>query len=245
MRTGLRLIAPLLATVLLAACSSNKNDDQPPPELGPVELYQQAEDALQRGDFVQATNLLESLDTRYPFGPHTTQVQLALIFSYYKNGDYDKGTATIDRFTRLNPTHPDIDYAYYIRGLNNMAADHSFLHTMFNIDRSDRDKTYSMQAYRDFNRLLRRYPESPYAPDAHARMVYLKERLAKHELAAADYYLRRGAWVASVNRANFILENFPDTSAKTRALEIMVEAYGKLDQPEQQERARQVLAANR
>lgn len=232
-----------LALALVATgCSSSKKDLVPdePPEV----LYQDAQERLQSGNFFRAAELLEAMDSRYPFGPYSNQVQLDLIYAYYKQDDTARALANIDRFIRLNPNHPSVDYAYYMRGLTNMSADYNFIQELFNIDRADRDPAYARQAFADFRQLLRQYPDSVYAADAQARMIGLKNRLAKYDLTVAQYYIKRGAWLAAANRAKYVVQTYPDTEMMKPALEVMAEAYTKLGLSEMANNAKSVLRAN-
>jgi len=232
----------LLSLALMTGCSSTDKPKVPdePPEV----LFQKAQQNLDKGDYAKALELLEAMDSRYPFGPYSSQVQLDLIYAYYKNDDTAQALANIDRFLRLNPTHPDVDYVYYMRGLSNMQSDYNLFQSLVGVDRSDRDPAFARQAFRDFKTLLTAYPESTYAADARARLIALKNRLAKYDLAVADYYLRRRAWLSAANRAKFVVENYPDTTMVEPALAIMVTAYDELKLPELAKHARQVLATN-
>ncbi|WP_298723632.1 outer membrane protein assembly factor BamD [uncultured Oceanisphaera sp.] len=232
-----------LALALTATgCSSTKKDEVPdePPEV----LYQDAQERLQAGNFIRAAELLEAMDSRYPFGAYSNQVQLDLIYAYYKQDDTARALANIDRFIRLNPNHPSIDYAQYMRGLTNMATDHNFFQELLDIDRADRDPAYARQAFADFRQLLRQYPDSVYAADARARMVALKNRLAKYDLSVARFYMKRGAWLAAANRAKFVVQSYPDTDTLQPALQIMTQAYDKLGLSEMANHAEAVLKAN-
>jgi outer membrane protein assembly factor BamD len=234
--------AMLLSLSLLAGCSSS-NKPKVPDE--PLEvLYKQAQTKLNSGDYDKAVDILEALDSRYPFGPYASQVQLQLIYAYYKKEDTAQAIANIDRFLRLNPTHRDVDYVYYMRGLANMQEDYNFFHAKFGVDRSDRDPSYARQAFDDFKIVLKNYPNSLYASDARARAVYLKNRLAKFDLAIADFYMRREAWLSAANHAKFLIENYPDTEMTKPALEIMVQSYDKMELKDLALHARQMLAAN-
>ncbi|MDW3138048.1 outer membrane protein assembly factor BamD, partial [Vibrio sp. 1288] len=184
--------------------------------------------SLQSGNWLSAIEKLEALDSRYPFGAYSEQVQLDLIYAYYKNDDLALGLATISRFMRLNPTHEKMDWVLYMRGLSHMAQDRNFMHDLFSIDRSDRDPEPVKKAFDDFKKLLQRYPNSPYAEDAQKRMVALKNRLANYDLATADFYLRREAWIAAINRSQELQKSFPDTEAARKSLEIQLEAYKQL-----------------
>ncbi|NCT48184.1 MAG: outer membrane protein assembly factor BamD, partial [Paraglaciecola sp.] len=164
----------ILSTVMLAVvgCSSSPEDEQL--VLGnrsEQALYQDAKEKMKLGNFNAATATLSALDSKYPFGPLSHQVQLDLIYSYYKSGKTTEAIATIDRFTRLNPNHSDVDYAIYMRGLTNMEADKNLFQELIGIDRSDRDPTRSRQAFEDFRRLIEKYPDSKYAADAQKRML--------------------------------------------------------------------------
>ncbi|KLV06552.1 outer membrane protein assembly factor BamD [Photobacterium ganghwense] len=218
-------LTTLLAVALLSGCSST---EEVVPDIPPAELYASAHKALQNGSWTTAIERLETLDSRYPFGAYSEQVQLDLIYAYYKNDDLALGEATIDRFNRLNPAHEKSDWVLYMRGLTSMAQDRSFMHDLFNIDRFDRDPEPARKAFRDFKRLLERYPNSRYANDAKARMVFLKNRLADYELAVADFYLRREAWVAAVNRSQLIQREYADTQAARKSIAIMESAYKEL-----------------
>lgn len=215
----------LILIALLAGCSSTK---EVVPDTPPAELYAAAQQKLQSGDWQSAISSLEALDSRYPFGPYSDQVQLNLIYAYYKSGQYPLSVATISRFTRLNPTHERSDWVLYMRGLNYMAQDNNFLHSIFHMDRSDRDPEPAKVAFNDFKTLLERYPNSQYSADAKQRLVYLKNRLAQYDLASADYYLRREAYIAAVNRAQELQKTYPDTQAARKSLQIQYDAYKEL-----------------
>ncbi|PSW09569.1 outer membrane protein assembly factor BamD [Photobacterium sanctipauli] len=234
-------ITTLLAVAILSGCSST---EEVVPDVPPSELYATAQQALQNGSWTTAIERLETLDSRYPFGAYSEQVQLDLIYAYYKNDDLALGEATIDRFNRLNPAHEKADWVLYMRGLTSMAQDRSFMHDLFNIDRTDRDPEPARKAFRDFKRLLERYPNSRYTADAQARMVFLKNRLAEYELAAVDFYIRREAWVAAVNRAQKIQSEFPNTHAARESLEYMVIAYEQLGLTTPLENTRKLIALN-
>ncbi|WP_108649148.1 outer membrane protein assembly factor BamD [Dongshaea marina] len=236
----LLLITALVAFVVTGCSSTKKVIADKSPDI----LYQEAQQQLKDGDFAGAIDVLEALDSRYPFGAYSKQVQLELIYAYYKKGDTAQALANIDRFIRLNPTDPSIDYVYYMRGLTDMAADSNFLQDLFNMDRFDRDPAYSRQAFADFKLLLTQYPNSRYAADARARMIFLKDRLARYDLAVADYYFRRGAFVAAANRGKQVVKLYPDTPQLKPALEIMIKSYQKLGMSDLEKDAQKVLQDN-
>lgn len=237
--TALMVSAALAVT--LAGCSNTK---ETVPDVPPSELYANAQAKLQDGNFREAITQLEALDNRYPFGPYSQQVQLDLIYAYYKSADLALAMASIDRFLRLNPTSPQADYVLYMRGLTDMAYDNNLLHGIFGIDRSDRSPDHARQAYRDFTMLIQRYPDSQYAADAHARLVFLKNRLAKHELSVAEYYTKRSAYVAVINRVEQMLRDYPDTQAAREALPLMENAYQQLGLTAEAAKVAKLIAAN-
>lgn len=232
-----------ICTVLfLSGCSSRSNDEIQRSELD--NLYELSQTYLQAGRFADAATLLSQINTRYPFGAYAQQVQLDLIYAQYKVGREDQALTVIDRFLSLNPNHGDNDYVRYMRGLVHLQAERAFFQDAFGIDRSDRNPVYAERAYDDFAELVQRHPDSKYAADARQRMVAIQSRLAQHELAAAEYYLRREAYMAAARRGAYILENFQSTVQVQRALEIMVTAYTELGLTQQAEDARAVLVAN-
>lgn len=234
-------LSGLLALSLLVGCTSS---EEIVPDVPPSELYSEAQVLLQEGSWMTAIEKLEALDSRYPFGAYSEQVQLDLIYAYYKNDDLALGLATIERFMRLNPTNDKLDWVLYMRGLTHMAQDRNFMHDVFNIDRSDRDPEPVKSAFADFKKLLERYPNSPYAQDAQKRMFALKNRLAEYDLATADFYLRREAWIAAINRCQELQKTYPNTEAARKALNIQLQAYQELGLEEAVERTRQLMELN-
>ena len=238
-------LAVAAAVITLTGCSSSPDDEELVlANRGAEALYQDAKESMEVGNFNGASRILSALDSRYPFGPLSHQVQLDLIYSYYKVGKLDETLATIDRFIRLNPNHSDVDYAMYMRGLTNMDSDKNLFQELVGIDRSDRDPAKSREAFGDFKNLLQKYPNSKYAADARKRMVYIKNRLAKYEISIARFYMRREAFVAAANRGQYVLENYPDSSQVQQALEIMVECYDQLNLSELKENALRTLRLN-
>ncbi len=219
----------LVAVFSLGACSSVEEDQRALIESqGANGLYQEAKRNMENGNFSVASQILSEIDSKFPFGPLSHQVQLDLIYAYYKSGDVDKTLATIDRFVRLNPNHSDVEYAIYMRGVTNMEQDNNLFQNLFGVDRSDRDPSKSREAFEDFRRLIEKHPDSKYATDAKQRMLAIKDRLAKYEIHVARFYMRREAWVAAANRGRYVLEYFSDTEQVQPALEIMVASYDQL-----------------
>ncbi|RDL30240.1 outer membrane protein assembly factor BamD [Photobacterium damselae] len=234
-------LTTLLAVAILSGCSST---EEVVPDVPPSELYATAQESLQSGNWSQAIERLETLDSRYPFGAYSDQVQLDLIYAYYKNDDLAMSEATINRFMRLNPINPKSDWVLYMLGLTHMAQDRSFMHDLFNVNRSDRDPTAARQAFRDFQVLLQRYPNSEYSADAKARMVFLKNRLANYDLAVADFYIRRGAWIAAINRCEQVQRLYDDTEAARKSLLLEKKAYEKLGMQKEVERTQKYIDLN-
>ncbi len=235
------LVAAATLSLVLAGCSSNPEVS---PDSSPAEIYATGQQKLQDGNFKAAIKQFEALDNRYPFGPYAQQVQLDLIYAYYKSAELPMAIAAIDRFMRLNPTHPNIDYVLYMRGLTAMALDDSLLQGLFGIDRSDRDPQHARVAFKDLSQLVRYYPNSMYANDASKRLVYLKERLAKFDLSVVEYYNKRGAYVAVVNRTEQMLKDYPDTEATRNALPYMEIAYKQMGLNQEANKAESIIVAN-
>ncbi|WP_432454288.1 MULTISPECIES: outer membrane protein assembly factor BamD [unclassified Agarivorans] len=244
MRIYQQTISIILLGLILGACSSNTKEKPKIPDKPASELYADAQTAINNGSFSDATDSLEALDTRYPFGPYSSQVQLDLIYVYYKRNDTAMALASTDRFIRNHPTHSSLDYVYYMRGLINMAADHNLFQSLVGIDRYDRDPSFSRQAFSDFNTLITRYPHSGYATDAQQRMVYLKDNLARNEISVANYYIKREAYIGAINRARYVVENFPDTPSAREALVVMEKGYKALGVEEMAEQTQKIIQAN-
>ena len=238
-----RFATLLLIGILIAGCAGRSAPEVEEEEdefagVAEQQLYDEAREALDSGRYTTALTRLEAIDTRYPFGRHAEQAQLELIYVYYETNDWEATRAAASRFIRLHPSHPQADYALYMRGLASWQAGRFSLERLRLIDISKRDLGASRDAYNDFRELVTRYPNSEYAPDAEQRIVYLRNLLARHELHVADFYLRKGAYLAAVERGRWVVENYPEAEATRDALATMVEGYLGL---EMQDRAREVL----
>lgn len=241
----LRLL-PVLMFTLLVGCSSTSSNEQfeTYPELDARELYEAAQTSLKSGNFQGAVRRLEALDLRYPFGAYSQQSQMDLIYAYYKLDDTENALSTIDRFIRQNPRHPNVDYAYYMKGLVKFNNETSFFQNLFAADLHQRDASSAREAFEHFSELMRRFPESKYAADARQRMIYLRNRLAEYEVHVARFYMSREAYLAAANRAKYVVEHFPKTPAVKEALTIMVTAYDLLELKDLADQARRVLEHN-
>ena len=235
-----------LAVSVLSACSSAPDEEeiQRVPNKSPQALYQDAKDTLDSGLYVRAVELLSAIDSRYPFGPLSKQVQMDLVYAYYQSNNTEQATATIDRFIKLNPNHKDLDYMYYMRGLISIKAHENAFQEYFGIDRADRDTKRTRVAYEDFSTLVKNYPESKYADEAKKRMAWLLNKMARYEIKVADYYYKREAYLAAANRGKYVIEHFSKSSYTQDALEIMVKSYDKLGLTELRDNAQAVLDAN-
>lgn len=235
----------VITVVLLEGCSWNKSKPKvEPKEASALELYTEAKQALHKGDYMGAIEQFEALETRYPFGRHAQQAQLEMAFAYYKLEEPESTLATLERFIRTYPRHPNIDYAYYLRALANFNRGISFFDRYLPLDLSRRDPQSMLSSFQDFKDLIKRFPDSRYVADAKQRMVYLRNQLARHELHVADYYMRRKAYLAAVKRAQYVLEHYNGTPAVEDALVIMVKGYELMDMPELRNDAVRVLSAN-
>ena len=218
----------LIATlVLTAACSSNKPEVDE--NLSETELYQQAQDDLNSNSYNNAIAKLKALESRYPFGRYAEQAQLELIYAYYKNVEPEAAKSAAERFIRLHPQHANVVYAYYLKGLASFDQDRGLIARFLPLDLTKRDPGAARDSYNEFAQLTSRYPNSRYAPDAKARMIYLRNLLAAYEIHAGRYYLTRQAYVAAANRGRYVVENLQETPSVGDGLALMVEAYQRLD----------------
>lgn len=235
------LLSALLLIGLLAGCSSN---EEKPAEMGEREIYEAAQRNLKDESYSLAVRNLQLLEARYPFGPYASQAQLELIYAHYRNYEPEAAIAAADRFIRLHPQHPNVDYAYYMRGLANYTEGTGLLERFLPTDTTQRDPGSAILAFEDFRQLLYRFPDSRYAPDAKARMTYLRARLARYEINVANYYFKRNAYMAAANRGRYVVENFPQAPAVPDGLAVMVQAYQLLGLNDLAEDALSVLRTN-
>jgi outer membrane protein assembly factor BamD len=210
----------------LAACSGNEELDLPPgANSSEFELYKEAQRYLRNKNFEMAVQALQLLESRFPFGRYAEQAQLELIYAHYGNLELEAAIEAADRFIRLHPQHPNVDYAYYMKGLAAYSENQGLFDRWLPKDYTTRDTSYAQEAFSEFAQLLSRFPDSPYAPDARARMVHLRNLLARAEINVANYYFRRGAYLAALNRGRYVVENYPETPAVADGLAVMVQGY--------------------
>lgn len=234
----------ILLTILavLSACAGNEEAYDAVQDL--QDAYDEAQTSIQNGNYRRGIPILEAIQARYPFSDIARQIQLDLMYAYYKSGAPELAIEAADTFIRENPIHPRVDYALYIEGLSYFDDDPGVLERWFRKDTNKRPPKDVEQAYQAFRRLVERYPASEYAPDAQQRMVYLKNRLAAYENSVADYYLRRGAYVAAANRAKSALETYNGADSNAQSLRIMIAAYEELGMNDLATDAQRVLELN-
>jgi len=235
---------PLIALVVLAtalgACTSKDKRES----MSERELYQEAQRLLKKDNYDLAAKDLQLLESRYPFGPYAEQAQLELIYAQYRSTQTEASVAAAERFIRLHPQHPNVDYAYYMKGLSNYSEGTGLLERFLPTDMTTRDPGKALQSFEDFRQLLNRFPDSQYAPDARARMTYLRARLARYEINVANYYFRRKAYLAAVNRGRYVVDNYQQTEAVPDALAVMVQGYQLLGLNDLADDSLKVLRAN-
>ncbi|RYU61974.1 outer membrane protein assembly factor BamD [Methylolobus aquaticus] len=249
----------LLLFASLSACSVTKDfssltnifsgddSEEPQDEFSAYTEEQFAEEAkiaLDEERWTKAIQLYEKLEARYPFGPYTTQAQINIAYAYYKNNEPDSALAAVDRFIKLNPAHPNVDYAYYLKGLINYNRGLTFVDRFVPTDPSQRDPGAARLAFRDFEELVNKFPNSRYAEDSRKRITALRNNLAMYELHVAEYYMRRGAYLAASRRGAEILRNYQRTPAVPEALQIMEAAYRKLEMDDLADDISRVYAFN-
>ncbi|MFC1777763.1 outer membrane protein assembly factor BamD [Pseudomonadota bacterium] len=241
--TSKLLIAILIAAmmIMVSGCKKDKNIDD---GRSASEMYDTAKKYLVQQNWGRAIQAYQGLSTRFPFGRYTEQAQLELAYAYHKGGNPEAALSTADRFIRTYPSHPNVDYAYYIRGLTNYEQRVGFMERMMPSRVRDRDQTAARESFRDFDELIRRFPDSRYGPDARQRMVFLRNNLSFYELDVARYYLRRKAYVASANRARYAIENYPGSPELGNALEILHVSYTEMGLPELAADTMKILALN-
>ncbi len=240
----LRLFVLLTLVAAATGCSSWLTREDPLETLAVEGMYAEAKQALRAGNMGRAERYYRRLIARFPFGPYTEQSQMELAYVQFRQAKGEEAQSTLNRFIRTYPTHPHIDYAYYLRAVVNFESGSLLLDRLARIDSTQRDQSALRQSFNDFAELIRRYPSSRYAADARQRMVYLRNQMARHEINVAKYYLRRNAWIAASKRGQYVLEFYPQSSYQGDALAVMAESYRRLGQDTLAEDALRVLRAN-
>ncbi len=234
----------------LNGCSWNSNEEEKSEgfsdeiETSEQKLYKRAQGSLRSSNFRTAIEQLEQLESRFPFGRYAEQAQLELIYAKYMTSRLDEANSSAERFIRLHPQHPNIDYAYYLKGLSSFHKTKSIFDNFFQSQAFKRDMEPVQAAYADFAMLLSLFPDSQYSPDVKQRMIHLRNVLADYELVVADYYMRRGAYVAAANRARYVLESYPNTLATPEALIVLIECNWRLGLETETNNLLRVLSLN-
>jgi outer membrane protein assembly factor BamD len=226
-KASLKPLLFIAICLILPACAS-LSEEEPHQGWTAEQFYNEAKAALDDEDYAGAIELYEKLEARYPFGKFAEQAQLEIAFAYYKYDEPESAIAAADRYIRLHPTDPHVAYALYLKGLVNYNRGIGFLERFIPTDSSQRDPGSARNAFADFSKLVNKYPNSEYAPDARQRMIALRNNLAKYEIHVARYYIKRHAYLAAANRSNYVLEKFQRTTAVPEALEILILCYTEL-----------------
>ena len=238
-----RSLAVILA-LLLCACGLIPDVKDETAGWSADKLYAEAKDDIAKNDYASAIKYLEKLEARYPYGRYAQQAQIELAYVYFKEGEHASAIAACERFLKLHPNHPNLDYIYYLKGLVNFNEDLGLLGKVSRQDLSERDPKAARDSFDAFKELVSRYPDSKYTPDGIARMKYLVNALASHEVHVARYYMKRGAYVAAANRAQYALLNYAQAPAVEEALFVMVKAYDALGMSDLRDDADRVMHKN-
>jgi len=237
------VVPVLLAVSVLAGCSVFKEEDKTA-NMSPNRLYAEAQDELGGGSYDKAIPLLEKLEGRAAGTPLAQQAQLERAYAYYKSGDQAQAQATLDRFIKLHPASPALDYALYLKGIVNFNDNLGVFSFLAKQDLSERDQKAAKESFESFRDLTTRFPDSRYTPDAKARMTYIVNSLAQYEVHVAHYYYTRGAYVAAINRAQSALADYRDVPALEEALYILMRSYDALGMTKLRDDTRRVLASS-
>lgn len=241
----LRLLVLAVTLGVLAGCTKTEQDPYKHyRKYSSSELFERGEKALAKKHYDQASRDLEAIDALYPFSPNAEQAQLDLIYAYYMNGDPASSVTAADRFVRIYPRSPHVDYAYYMRGIVSLSQGLTWLQRHVGMDPGSRDYDSLRQSYKSFSTLIELYPQSRYTPDAKVRINYIRNLLAHRELTVAEFYYEREAYVAAANRAAMVVQHYPGAAANEQALILMKRSYDKLGLVDLANRSVALLRAN-
>ena len=240
----MRSLAVILLAIMLTGCGLLPELKDETVNWSAQKLYAEAKAAMADGSYEQAVKYFEQLESRYPYGRYAQQAQLEVAYAYYKQNEAASALAAADRFIKLHPNHPNVDYAYYLKGLVNFNDDIGIIGVVSMQDPTERDPKAARDAFQAFKELVTKFPNSKYAPDATLRMKYLVNTLAQYEVHVAHYYMRRGASLAAVNRAQFALQTYPDTPALEEALFIVVKGYDLMGINDLRDDAERIMRKN-
>ncbi|MDD3380882.1 MAG: outer membrane protein assembly factor BamD [Rugosibacter sp.] len=238
------LIGGLLFTSFLTGCGVLPEQIDETAKWSAEKLYTSAKEAISEGGYDLGIQYFEKLESRFPYGKYAQQAQLEVAYAYYKKEETASAIAACDRFIRLHPNHPNVDYAYYLKGLANFNEDLGLFGRISDQDLTERDPGAAAESFEAFKQLVTLFPNSRYTPDATLRMNYLVNALASHEVHVARYYMKRGAYVAAINRAQASIKTYPNAPANEEALFIMVKAYDLLNINDLRDDAERVMRKN-
>jgi len=246
--SALKVLIVLVLALTMSACSWFRHGGDPLDTMPLPQLYAKAHNDVIKSDYSAAERAYQRLIARFPSGPFNEQAQLELAYAQYKNNKPDDAYSTINRFIRSNPLNPHVDYAYYLRGMINFDRTAGVIERAFASEQigkqSRRDQGFNLKSFDDFAELSRRFPDSAYAADARQRMIYLRNVLAQFEINVAKFYLRNKAFVASADRAQYVVEHYQESPQAGDALAIMCRSYLELNRKQQADQVRKVLALN-
>jgi outer membrane protein assembly factor BamD len=240
-RASLVALCVVLGVMSVSGCRTHRED---PKKVTPEALYKKAHKSLQAYDFNGAIKTYEQLTARFPFTDEARQARLDLIYAYYRAGEKESATDAADTFIRENPTHPRVDYAYYIKGLVDFERTPNAMESLFHADLAKRPPSTARKSFAAFKTVVEQYPKSEYAHDSLQRMVYLRDRLASYEVNVAKYYYKRGAYIAAAQRARGAIEQYDGSPAVEPALDLLIKSYDHMQLEALAKQSREVYAAN-
>lgn len=244
MQKNLKVVVASFLLLGMSACSLLPEKTDETKNWTAEKLYAEASEEMAGGHYESAIKMFERLESNYPFGNYAAQAQMEIAYAHYKTQDQAQALAAVERFIKLHPNHPNVDYMYYLRGLINFNDDLGFLGVLYTQDPTERDPKATREAFAAFKALVDKFPNSIYAEDAIARLKYLVNAMAQYEVHVANYYYRRGAYLASLNRAMNAVRDYQDAPAIEEALFLMVQNYDKLNMPDLRDDARRVFVKN-
>jgi outer membrane protein assembly factor BamD len=241
MQKKLSLLLALCIVLGLSACGLFPEKGDETKNWSAEKLYSEARDEMSGAHYERAIQLFEKLESNYPFGNYAQQAQMEIAYAHYKAGDQAEALAAVERFIKLHPNHAQVDYMYYLRGLINFNDQIGFLGFLYEQDPTERDPKATREAFAAFKSLVEKFPNSVYAPDSIERLKYLTGAMAQYEVHVANYYFRRGAYLAALNRAMGAVSDYREAPALEEALYIMVRSYDKLGMFDLRDDAQRVM----
>ena len=235
-----KLICTLIVSTLIVSCNSDGPEIEQPEKI----YYDLAQKRMLNQNYIGAIESLEAIESKYPFGRYAEQAQVELIYANFMNSQTIASHAAAEKFIRLYPRHPNIDYAYFMKGLSSYTRDKDLIIRFTNTDISNRDITGAKESFAELTEFLTRFPDSQYAPYAKQRNIYLRNMIARNELAAADYYQSIDAHVAAIRRAKYVIENIPNSSENFRALKVLEKSYKALGYEDLREDVLKIIQLN-